>query len=276
MKRLLALVLAVIMLTTAAVAANPTIHDALDVLKTLAGLSSPVNRDDVTIHDALEILKFLAGIKSEYDKPATTAATTEATTTPPVTTTTEVTTEPNRPRGEIDFRVLGYERISSIGKMDTQVEILLAQSLNDLENVLNMYLNDGEEVPYLQMVRNEVLLKMPVIDDSFFDEHLIIIIHHGLSDYAGIPFVNSLVKEEKFLTVNTTTGHLCIYGATNSGYRIVLSIKRSDLINADKVEFASNTVRFNFCEAFCGYIIGECTKSRDNQLENWLKTKKYN
>jgi len=81
------------------------IHDALEILKYLTGLSDKVNYK-ATITDALEVLKFLAGLQSTISKadcscklcfvtPATTTAKPPTTTPPPATTTAPpVTTAP--------------------------------------------------------------------------------------------------------------------------------------------------------------------------------------
>jgi len=66
---------------------SPTIHDALEILKQLAGLANKAPSGS-TIHDALEILKFLAGLPSTYGlNPDVSAVTTAATTVTTVTTT---------------------------------------------------------------------------------------------------------------------------------------------------------------------------------------------
>jgi hypothetical protein len=121
--------------TPAIAEGKPTIGDALEILKFLAGLPNSINTaggQKPTIGDALEVLKKLAGLPSVFDNrgvsvivtsspPITTpptATTTTPTTTPPPTTTTPLTTQPSQQSvtvGEIiqlggsDWRVLDIQ-----------------------------------------------------------------------------------------------------------------------------------------------------------------------
>jgi hypothetical protein len=117
-KRFLTISVIIVMLLTAFMPKNnPTINDALEILKQLAGLPNTASQDS-TILDALEILKFLAGLESVYDIPVTTTPIASGTTgsstpTEPPTTTTPPTL-PATPLSDFEYTVrMGVAEIIS-------------------------------------------------------------------------------------------------------------------------------------------------------------------
>jgi len=71
-RRILSIFIAIVMIVSLSATVNadsdaPTIHDALEILKQLAGLPNTAPAKS-TIHDALEVLKFLAGLPNSIDK----------------------------------------------------------------------------------------------------------------------------------------------------------------------------------------------------------------
>jgi hypothetical protein len=109
---------------------SPTIHDALEILKQLAGLvnNAPANS---TIHDALEVLKYLAGLPSVYDIRATTAA---ITTTSLQTTATSDLIAPYRENARLAVMPDGWAPVAQSPEIERSIDDYIA-SLDISSNI---------------------------------------------------------------------------------------------------------------------------------------------
>lgn len=222
-KRFFALVIATVMLMSAfAPKSEPTVYDALEILKSLAGLPSTAS-GDVTIYDALEVLKHLAGLESVYDEPVTTTSSAPGKTTggSPVAT-TATTTEPIRPPvmtswvespiekippkvEELAFDVISGRNIQGTiawrSRYPHAVGLQLARTHEEYLSILEKF--EAFEWHGLNSVVNRLGIDEKAFDEGYFAEKSLIVWHFG-GVTPSTSEINSVILANNQLIVDAT------------------------------------------------------------------------
>jgi hypothetical protein len=277
---------------------SPNITDALEILKSLAGLPSVFDNTEInpTINDALEILKKIANLPSEINPavivrdstsgsslPTETATTV---TTPSVTTSPTTTTQ--QPRW-IGCSVCNVNRVlalvipsepwicadcHSAATSVTTAPVTTAEPPEEVE--INYYVAEHQ---------HGIIVASPNHDQAFADKSLYadtgkvaIVIHTRNGSGSLRSIVDSVMIRGDRLSIRMTTHGACIQSDDISYQRFVLLIDHKDFEGVNHVSFNERQDGWTICgswEACQDRTTGFGYRCNIPWFEEWYESKKW-